>query len=225
MRQTPFHEPLDRTVNGLPTGLKHQGGFPPGQPPRPAGQKDHHRGRHRSFTLAPGNMLNAHAVNGAFHPPRRVEKQHPNPPQRRERPVPLRQQVIARTNLQALSTFAPNPLVRFNPHLDPLRTPRAPQTNAAVNESNKALNSVQKRLNFQLSGWLVVFYHTRFYPESVNNGQPLFVSSRHGKPTVLVGELKLVEWWLLSLSSHHSTVKYNRLFRSFYPQFLLKSLI
>jgi len=53
----------------------------------------------------------------------------------------------------------------FNLHLDSQRPARAPQLDALVNESNKMLNPVQERLNFQLSGWW--FFHTRFNSESV----------------------------------------------------------
>jgi hypothetical protein len=71
--------------------------------------------------------------------------------------------------------------VRLNPHLDPLRATRTSQTNAAVNKSNKSLNPVQERLNFQLSGWLLIVFHTRFNPESANKGQPLFAFSGLGQ--------------------------------------------
>jgi len=43
--QPPLDEPLHRTIPTVPTGLEGLGGLPPGQMPRPPGQKAHHRPR------------------------------------------------------------------------------------------------------------------------------------------------------------------------------------
>src|SRR5258708_6379266 len=50
MLQPPLHEPLHRTIDRLPTGLKGLSRFPPAQPPCPASKKSHHGAGH--WTLA-----------------------------------------------------------------------------------------------------------------------------------------------------------------------------
>jgi hypothetical protein len=178
MGQAPFHKPLHRMPDRFPTGLESSGRVPPRQPPRPAGQKPHHRRGHRPLALTPGYVLDAQPVLRTFHAPGRVEEVDDNAPQRHEQPASLGQLVIARTRLQAPGALAPDPRVRRKLHRDPQRTARAQQPDALVNESHKMLNSIQDRLNLQLSGWPFVLYHTRFKPESVKNGQPLLSFSQ-----------------------------------------------
>jgi hypothetical protein len=115
--------------------------------------------------LAPGNVLDGHAVLGAFHSSRLVEEVANDSPQRDEKPAPLWLLVIARRRFQTGGAFTANPAVRHDLHLHAQGTARASDTDALENESHKVLNPVQKRLNFQLGGWF--FFHTRFNPESV----------------------------------------------------------
>src|SRR5512140_2314258 len=131
MSQAPRHEPLDRMVNGFPTGLEGAGRFPPGHAARPTGQESHHGGGHRPLALAPGNVFDAHTVLRAHHPSRRIEKMDHDAPQRYKQPAPLLQLVIAWTGLPAGRTLAANPLVGLNLYLDPQRTARTAQTDAA----------------------------------------------------------------------------------------------
>ena len=72
MRQAPLHKPFHRAIHRLPAGLEHLRGLSPAQPPRPARQKSHHGACHRTLAVAPGNVLDHHAMLGTLHPPRRV---------------------------------------------------------------------------------------------------------------------------------------------------------
>src|SRR5258708_13191517 len=69
MLQTPLHEPLHRTIDCFPTGLKGLTSFPPPQPPCPATKKSHHGAGHRTLPVAPSDVLNPHTVPAALHPP------------------------------------------------------------------------------------------------------------------------------------------------------------
>lgn len=224
MRQSPLHKPLDRSINRFPTRLKYSRRLSPGEPPRPACQKSHHRRRDRSLAHVPGHILDHHAMRFAVHPARRVEKVNHDAPEWHEQPAAFIHHIVSRARFQALRTFPRHPLIRSDLHLDPWVARSLSQSNALVNESNKMLNQVQQRLNFQLSGWCFLFFH----PIRIPNRLTITNHSLHFRPWPIQesfgGKLKRAERRLSSLSSRRSAVEVSRhpVF-DFYPQILLQS--
>src|SRR5690606_26325536 len=154
LRQPPLHEPLHRAVNRFPAGAEGSGGLPPGQMPRPAGQKTHHGDGDRAFAVTPGNVFNDHAVLGTGHASRSIEEIRWKPPQRHEQPRTFRQPVISRQSPLALGAPPPPPPVRLNPNLDAACPAAArAEPDGLVNKTGKALNPVQNGLNFELDSW------------------------------------------------------------------------
>ena len=153
VRQAPLHEPVDRPIDGFPTGLEGLGGFAPRQAARPAGQKAHHRDGQRSLTVAPRKVLDGDAMLGTIHAAGGVAKPGANPPQGNEPPGSFGQVVIARGGPQALGALAGAGGVRFQLNLDAQRGALAEQTHLPVNEAFEVLNPVQDGLNLQLNSW------------------------------------------------------------------------
>ena len=148
------HDPFHRTINAFPTGLENLRRLPPTQSSRPASQKTHHGRCQRMLAFIPGNMLHHHAVLGTFHPPRRIAKIHPNPPQRNMTPTALGQLVITRRGLLASRTAPCHAGVRSSSDLNPLRPARlAVKPYVLEDESGMGLNLIQNRFNVQLNGW------------------------------------------------------------------------
>ncbi len=155
VRRTPHDKgrepdiaPLHRTIDRFPTGLKDLSRLQPTQPPRPAGQKAHHRRRQRSLTIAPRNMLDYHPVLRALNPPWSIDQPHRNPPQRHELPAPLLQPVVARASTLTPRTSPKPASMGFHQDFDR----RLQHPHLAVSEAHKMLHFIQNGLNVKLNG-------------------------------------------------------------------------
>ena len=163
MGQAPLNEPVDRTVDGFPTGLEGLGGFAPRQAAGPAGQKDHHRDGDGALAVAPGNVLDADAVLGALNATRGVVEVGGDVPQERKEPGPFGQVIIARRRFQALGTFAIHGGMGLQMNVNVQVGTVFPEPDIPVNEARKMLKPVQNRLNVKLhsgsfSCWFVLFF-------------------------------------------------------------------
>ena len=154
VRQAPGHEPFDRAIDRLPTDLEDFRRLPPTQPPRPTGQKAHHRRGQPALALVPGNLFDHYPVLGTFHSPRCVVKPNSDVPQRHMPPGPLSQFVVARCRALALRAPSRHPLVGSHADFNSLRLAMpSVKPNVSKNKSGMGLNLVQNRFNVQLNGW------------------------------------------------------------------------
>jgi hypothetical protein len=121
--QAPVDKPFHRAIDAFPTGVEGPRCLAPGQPPGPPAQKAHHGQGDRPLPFAPGNMLDHDPMRRTVHTPRGVEEPRANPPQRHKQPRPFWKSVVTGGRLAALRAFAPQALVRRNPHRGCLSKP------------------------------------------------------------------------------------------------------
>ena len=123
------------------------------QPARPARQESHHGAGQRALAVAPGNVLDDHAVLGTMDPPGRVTEVGGDAPKGHKQPAPLVQAVVGGRGLLAARTAAADTGMGFYADLDGIGLLLlAKQAHLAENETDEVLHEIQNSLNLQLNG-------------------------------------------------------------------------
>src|ERR1700687_2321517 len=105
MLQSPRDDMLDRIKNLFPGSAKRLSRFFPGQPARPAGQKEHVGFGQLTFAVTPWNFLDHHRLAAAaIDAAHGVQQEDEKSPERDELETPLGQSIISGRRLVAART-------------------------------------------------------------------------------------------------------------------------
>ena len=115
--QAPGDDVLDRVEDLVPGSAKRLGRFLPGQPARPAGQKQHVGFGESTFAIAPGDLLDDDRLAAAaIDAPHGVKQKNQKSPERNKLETPLGELIVAGGGLMAARTDRP-----WNPCADARR--------------------------------------------------------------------------------------------------------
>src|SRR5579871_5840295 len=146
MGQAPAHRHLHRTIHRLPAraeGVRH---LLPRQQLGPRCQKPLVGPRQLALAFGPRQPLYLHPATWAVDTPRRVQKKHPQRPQRHELIATLRQTVITGAGLVATRADRPTVGPLVHRHLQG-RTLAVAKTHGAVNKRLVPLDAIKDSLN------------------------------------------------------------------------------
>ncbi len=129
---------LDRVEDLVPGSAKRLGRFLPGQPARPAGQKQHVGFGESAFAIAPGDFLDDDRLAAAaIDAPHGVKQKNQKSPERNELETPLGELIVSGGGLMAARTNRLGTLARTHGDFNALVI--GTEAGLLVNESRKAV--------------------------------------------------------------------------------------
>src|SRR5712691_9943321 len=136
--QAPGDHVLHGVEDLVPGSAKRLGGFLPGQPARPAGQKQHVGFGESTFAIGPGDLLNDHRLAAAaIDAPHGVKQKNQKSPERNKLDTPLGELIVSGGGLMATRTDGLGALARTHGDFNALVI--GTEAGLLVNESRKAV--------------------------------------------------------------------------------------
>ncbi len=141
--QAIIDDELDGPEDRVPTGFEDVGGLLPGEPLRPAGQKNLVGEGHPLLAVAPGQCLHLDAVERTFDPARRITKISLERPDRQILEQALRLPIIHIAPLAALRADRSTVAARLDVNDQGFHTVNELNANGAINKRLEPFDLVQ----------------------------------------------------------------------------------